>query len=558
MTLRRIATVVLVWLVAFTVVSCQSTPSTESVVDTAIATYRDGAVTVAELDRVLAATATDVVWEIDLDEPDQLEALVRRIAVDEIILARAQVDDEQIERRLREIKRRAAARVTLERLPPAPEIDRDDLEAYFGAERERFDRPERRRVLHIFRRYDADRDRKAVREELEALRQRVLDGENFGLLAREHSDSETRHNQGVLGEVTEGQYSNDLDSVIFSLEEAVPSAPIFTADGGHLFFVSDVFPARELELDEVGPMILRELMLVQREERLRDEALRLLGERGEEPLPDSYFDELLESTSPPPPVLFRVGEVEFRLDEFGRLGQQATRRGSNDDFARRLLRETYYQEILLQYGVAPEALDNEEIQQERDRVVIELFLDQTLRNRIADDTARLEAHYERNVGRFSEPVRVSITRARFPIEGIDSSDMARLEAARSRLDAGTSTLEELAGSNGGVIETRERQSISQLRAQGPRAVQFAFALAPGQHSPPFSFDGAILLFRLDDRFDAEPRPFETVRREVLDDYLSLSSQELYREFRDELLADNGFRLDRDALAQSARLLARLE
>lgn len=547
--------------------ACQA-PSTDDPESVVMATYRDGAVTLEDLDQYLVQTSNRWTWDMDLSGGEQLEELVRRVATERLLADRAEADDtapaERIEARLRDIKRRAAAQDALLREPPEP-VERDDLGAYLESQRERIDRPERRRVLHLFKRFDdrarRQEERAALEKELEALRDRTLAGENFSLLARDHSDSETRHREGILGEVVRGQFSEDFDSVVFGLDEGFPSDPVFTADGGHLFFVADIFPERRFTVDDLGPMLLQELLLERQYQQLRAIAQRLMEDAGEEILPESYFEGLLSAPSPPA-VLFRVADVEFRLEDFRRIAESRPR-SQDPGAAAQLLQLTYDQEVILHYGY--ERLDGgerlripaEELDRERLAVVVELHLDRVLRQRLSQDDERPRAHHARNTGRFSRPVTVSLTRLEIPAEAVDSRLMGTLEGSVEALDAGQLTLEDLAERHGGRLTELPERSVAQLRAVDPKAVQFAFALQPGQHTPPYTWQRGLVLSRLDTRREAEPRTFEEARADVVEDYLRLNRQDLYRELSDELLAEADFAIDRDQLAQGGRLLARL-
>ena len=49
-----------------------------------------------------------------------------------------------------------------------------------------------------------------------------------------------------------GQLEPNLEAVIFRLAEGVPSEPVLSGDGGHLFLVDSLFPKRQLAFDEVA------------------------------------------------------------------------------------------------------------------------------------------------------------------------------------------------------------------------------------------------------------------------------------------------------------------
>ena len=251
--------------------------------DLVLATFDSGTVTLADLDTHLAQTAGGLQWDADAGSPERLLEVIERIAIERITLAgplRHDVPPAAVALRVREMERRAATRLALARAPLAPPT-RADLAAFLATHRDRFERPERRRVYHIYKRLAANGSSRAdVRNALESLRTRAREGENFGLLARAHSDSETRHRDGFLGEVARGHFSADFDKVVFGLDEGTISAPAFTADGGHLFFVADVLPAREPTVEGLGILLYRAWLEERQRSRAENLARELVEARG--------------------------------------------------------------------------------------------------------------------------------------------------------------------------------------------------------------------------------------------------------------------------------------
>ncbi len=529
--------------------------------DLVLATFEGGAVTLADLDDHLARTAADLTWDAEVGSPDRLEALVERIALERIVLAgplAEAVPQAAVEARVLDIERRVASRRALAGEPLAPPTRRD-LETFLAENRERFDRPERRRVFHIFMRSTAaSGERAEIRAALDDLAARVGAGESFALLAREHSESESRHRDGFLGEVERGRFPADFDRVVFSLGEGAVSRPVFTADGGHLFFVADVLPAREPTVEGLGVLLYQAWLAERQQARLEARARALLEARGEAWLAAEDLDEIL-AREPPPVVLFEVGDVVFRRGELGRLLRDAGVAEEAADHrleqARQILRRTYHQEVIRQYDTAADLVAQDDLARERARVTMELAIERALRAALAADEERLVDHHTRNQGRFSTPVRVWLTRARFPDP--DTARVAALEASIDDLDGGVLTLEELATRYGGTVETLAARTARRLRVEDPRAMRFAFALAPGAHAPPYATDGAVHVLRVDERRDAEAAPFASVRAAVVEDLYRQESGDLYAVWSQELLREHRFAADRERLARGARLLARL-
>ncbi|MEM6703564.1 MAG: peptidyl-prolyl cis-trans isomerase [Acidobacteriota bacterium] len=534
--------------------SCATEGSDEA--EVVLATYRDGSVTLEELDRQLRRTGLSPESPEVATDTAALEESVRRAAIDEIALSVARsdgtADSPEFAARRRDLLRRSAAERALLDEPGITSITRAELAAYFEQRRDDLEQPERRRVQHIFKRTGPGRPKATVREELEALRSRALGGESFGLLAAESSDSETRHQEGSLGLVVPGQFSPDFDSVVFALEEGEPSEPVFTADGGHVFWVADVLPERRVELAEVAVDLQRELLLQRRDEALARLAEAALEAQPETYLPEEFFADQLRLTRAPQ-VLFRVGSFEYRLADFQRAGAEMDAAESRSGTPAELLRRIYHEEVLMQYGPAAD----EDGSPEEDAALVEVFLSRELRRAVEVDLEALRAHYQRNAARFASPLRVSYSRLSVPKNPGGAQRMAALEESLAELDEGRESLETLAERLRGRVERVERRTVAALRATDPAALRFVLSLPPGRHAPPYSNDERIFLLRLDERIDAETLPFEAARESIVADIVATRLPELYNEYGARLLSENGFRLDRRQLQRGARLLARL-
>ena len=525
-----------------------------------VAEHRHGEVTVADMDRYLVEKAADWKWQGLADE-SQWVSLIERVAVEQILEADAAASSSGRgvgENRRRDLERRVAVELILADEEPLPPLEWADLEAYFETRREALEVDERRRVFHIFKRYGAERDAEPIRRELERLAERFAAGESFALLAAEASDSESRHQEGLLGLVSPGQFSGDFDSVVFSLEEGGVSEPIFTADGGHLFHVADVLPERRLTVQDVAPMLLRELTRRRHLDRLCGLARGLLEERDVEPLPREYFEALMAEQRPPV-IMFRYGDFELSFQEFRRLTDELGRERLSLDEPVDILEEIYCSEVLWQEGLGDRELPAERLAEARRALWVEAETRARLRAFVSADEQRLRDHHQRHQGRFSRPVEVSLTRLRIPVSKVDSPLMGRLEAAVAGLDGGEQRLEDLArGLDGAVIDTLKNRTLAQMQAQDPRSVPMAFALQPGGHSPPFtSPDGRLSMLRLDSRRDAEPLDFDQARARVVEDLLATQGPALYEEWSRRLLDDNTLSIRSTELDQAKRLLARL-
>jgi parvulin-like peptidyl-prolyl isomerase len=106
-------------------------------------------------------------------------------------------------------------------------------------------------------------------EEADHFRMRVMLGENFTKLAQALSQGPEAEKGGDLGWVSPGQTLRPLDRVLFSLPEGKVSEPVRTDYGYHVLQVVERRNARVPGLDEMKPMIERQLRAEARERLYR-------------------------------------------------------------------------------------------------------------------------------------------------------------------------------------------------------------------------------------------------------------------------------------------------
>ena len=70
------------------------------------------------------------------------------------------------------------------------------------------------------------------------LKQRIADGEDFAVIAREYSSCPSRAQGGDLGRFGPGQMVREFDQVVFSAEPNTVQGPVKTQFGYHLLEVT--------------------------------------------------------------------------------------------------------------------------------------------------------------------------------------------------------------------------------------------------------------------------------------------------------------------------------
>ncbi|MEM9552792.1 MAG: peptidyl-prolyl cis-trans isomerase [Acidobacteriota bacterium] len=509
-------------------------------------------ITVADIDRFVGRTGTESPGGGDLRA--RYVDLARRVALERLVLDRAHAeglkDRPEIAATRRELLRTAYSEHLLAtRSTPEPITDKA-LSEHFEATKQRFERPERRRVAHIYLRYDPEDDPKAVRERLEAIRTTILDGQPFEQVAVDVSESESRHHGGSLGFVERGVFPPDFDRIVFALEAHVPSEVVSTDDGVHLFMVTNILEARRPELAALRPLVLRDLHLLRRLDELRAHVAELPDRPRTTRVDDATALRFLDH-GPSDLTVLEVGEFTLTVgrfrEQFAELGR-ALGDLADVEQAVRWLDEVEAREILYQHMLSQEhagesfevPLDG--VEAAVDQALVDLQARHMMRERLASETARLDRYYADNARRFVTPLTLDFERLTLPSAVVDPSVMARLERERDALNQRSTRLADLAAELGGQVRATGPLPLDALRVSDPAAVPLVTRLEVGEHSPPYRSAGDVAMMRLIDRQAPEPLPFDAVRDHVIDEILARDTAALFRELSEDLLAEADFEL----------------
>lgn len=533
----------------------ESPPPSDGIVaasgETEVARFEGGVVTAADLDRAILQRGLTTQAQEAENRASWLVDLTRRLAVERLLLEEARLVGADQDPEMRQAERQAQRQVQSEnylrlftdQLPPVPD---EQISDFYQQHLDRYQRPERRHVQHIFKRHREGVERAVLEAELLALRERVVQGESFGLLARELSDSETRHRDGSLGEVKRGIFPEDFDRVVFALEQGVPSEPVFTADGGHLFLVTTVLEARALELEDVKVLIRSELEGQRRAKRLKELAADLPKPQDSFIPSQQEWSEILRAGDPKA-LLLRLGDFQLSAGEFQPLIQERRKLAGAEipkDLPMLLFEDILHREIIYQHLVReglPEIHD-ETLQSHFDRALVDHFARRKMISWVERSPENVQKFFELHKMRYATPVRIQIERLVIPRDRVTPALMASLEQAKAELDAGHVDLATLAKRHGGEVSTAGPLTANALQRFDPLALKFAFILRPGEHSPPYSSGNKLVIFKVTERRDPEPQALALIRDRVVQDYLTLNSGDIFRQLSDELLAEANFEL----------------
>ncbi len=217
--------------------------------DSPVATYRQK-VSAAELDTFLAFRQSNrggppgrQSSTIDRDQALREMILMRGLAAEALRLGLDQEPDLRLQLEAKEASR--ARRLLRRQLEDSLEFTEAEVEAKYQAIKDTYTRPRRLRLRNLFLRYPPEADAAAqasVRERLLALRQRALAGEDFAALAKAHSQSQTRLQGGLLGNVRPGKFHPEVDRVAMALAEGEVSDILESPEGLTILYCEQILP----------------------------------------------------------------------------------------------------------------------------------------------------------------------------------------------------------------------------------------------------------------------------------------------------------------------------
>jgi len=148
---------------------------------------------------------------------------------------------------------------------------RQEVEAYYNAHLQRFNRPEQlklRQILVGCPEGAPDSQRKEARQKIERALERIRSGEPFAIVAREVSDDPSGSKGGDLGWVKKGQLDKELEDAVFSLTTGQMSQIIESKKGYHIFKVEGWRRGYEMPPEKAKAMIEATLKLQKRQQAL--------------------------------------------------------------------------------------------------------------------------------------------------------------------------------------------------------------------------------------------------------------------------------------------------
>jgi peptidyl-prolyl cis-trans isomerase D len=118
-----------------------------------------------------------------------------------------------------------------------------------------YELPERAHARHILIRTPptaTEEELLAFEEQMDVIRQRIVDGEDFAEVAKvESQDPGTAQNGGDLGTFTRGEMVPAFEEAVFNSQEGELSEVLKTQFGYHIFYTEELLPAESHSYEEV-------------------------------------------------------------------------------------------------------------------------------------------------------------------------------------------------------------------------------------------------------------------------------------------------------------------
>lgn len=274
-------------------------PALDLPAETPLALYDGGSVTFGEYQGWLRFIKAE-------DEVDKRSNRIAAIAVNEVQAAKARalkLDETEVFRIARldfenqilheEFRRHLAAQV---------KVTPEELDREVERRKDGFVRPKRVRLRNLLKRYPEGSDAEQIaqaRQELEVLRQQLIEGADFAELAGRESDSQTRYRGGMIGWVTPGKLEAELEKMAFSLEVGELSPVIATGDGFTVLRCEEVDAAHTTPLPTIRKKV---------EERLRKERFGVQWQNIERQAEQVHVDWDAALATPSTKPLFLLGD----------------------------------------------------------------------------------------------------------------------------------------------------------------------------------------------------------------------------------------------------------
>jgi peptidyl-prolyl cis-trans isomerase SurA len=160
------------------------------------------------------------------------------------------------------------------------DIGPEEVKQFYEAHKQEFDLPEQVVLAEIFLSMEGKTPEEiaAVRRKADDLRNRVVKGQDFTLIAQKYSEGQTAKDGGPLGTFKRGELTKDLDDAVFAMNKGQISDVIQTKTGFEILKVVDHYQAGLQPLSKVQDQIQNKLYMQKMEPAMREYLAQLREE----------------------------------------------------------------------------------------------------------------------------------------------------------------------------------------------------------------------------------------------------------------------------------------
>jgi peptidyl-prolyl cis-trans isomerase C len=141
-------------------------------------------------------------------------------------------------------------------------VTEEESKKYYNNDLNLFKQPEQVKASQIWIKLTpgaAESKKIQARKKIEMVQKKIIQGEDFGTLAKAYSEGPNAQRQGELGYFKRGQMAKPIEDAAFALNVGKISGIVETRLGYHLIKVTDKKPAGTIPFQEVQPMIEQHL-----------------------------------------------------------------------------------------------------------------------------------------------------------------------------------------------------------------------------------------------------------------------------------------------------------
>lgn len=403
-------------------------------------------------------------------------------------------------------------------------VSEEDIQKTMAISRDKMHRPRKVRLRNIFKRYPVNAtpaEKAALHQRLLDIRKRIQLGEDFAAIAIAESDSQTRFNKGILGNVAPGKLHPKVDAIAMAMKPGTFSDPIETQDGLTLLFCERIIPGQTRTEAEFRQNIENALQRRQEKRAWDQKRVSLL-----DPKALAMDWAALKNESNPETAIFASYEDLFlTVSGYRALLKQANIQIHDElpekpGLVESLFLQFKYLEALGERPEQKEAFESREgffAAQYKAARGIAATVAKDLVPPTEEEMRRL---YQREKQRFQNPQQYRCQVLQFPYQGEElvkaTEEMLAIE---NRITNGEITFEEAiqaysqhpSKANLGHLDWRNEQQLSRL---GFNLVRAARELKPGEMSGLIQEDSGLWLIRLNEYREKRPQTFAEAKSQI--------------------------------------------